>query len=108
MAKQQTTLKRNFTKEELIKLCHSRIPRMRHIEGFLDSNLITPLPIWSPVPEKYRRTAKDSFSIWGLEAQPVKWLPAELQKYIVYIRRGRKNRIVGIGLKKGAYKNQDR
>lgn len=104
MVTQQTSLKRHFSKEELIKLCHSRIPKMRVIVGFMDSNLITPLPIWSPVPEKYRRTAKDSFHTWGLEAQPIKWLPAELQKHALYVKRAR---TVSIGLKKEAYTHKE-
>lgn len=92
MAKQQLTLEQHFSKEELIALCHSRIPKMRHIEGFLDSNLIAPLPIWSPVPEKYRRTAKDSFSVWGLEAQDPKCLPFVLQEFVCLVKEGRGKR----------------
>lgn len=109
MSEQQTTLKRHFSKEELIKLCHSRIPQMRYIVDFGDSNLIAPLPIWSPVPEKYQRTAHDSFSIWGLEAQPIKWLPIELQKFAYYVkRRSRGKRVtINIGLKPEAYKNNE-
>jgi len=75
---------------------------MRHITGFLDSNFIAPLPIWSPVPEKYRRTGRDSFHAWGLEAQPIRHLLAELQKYAFYIRKNGK--IVAIGVKKEGMK----
>ena len=104
MTENQTILTRHFSKEELIELCHSRIPGMRHIVGFMDSGLIAPLPIWSPVPEKYRRSARDAFHNWGLEAQPIRWLPAELQKFAFYVKRH--GRIVGIGLRKGACKER--
>lgn len=94
---QQVALTRNMTLEDKIKLCHSRIPQMRHIDGFLDSNLIAPLPTWSPVPEKYRKSAHDSFSVWGLEAQEPKYLPEVLKQFV---RVGKK----GITLLEGAYK----
>lgn len=97
----QTSLKRNFILEDKVKLCHSRIPMMRHIEGWLQSNLIAPLPIWSPVPEKYRRGARDSFSIWGLEAQHPEHLPAILQPFVHVERRG--NRKPSITLLEGAF-----
>jgi hypothetical protein len=100
---QQLNLERHFSKEDLIALCHSRNPERRHIEGFLGFNLIAPLPIWSPVPEKHRKTAQDSFSIWGLEAQHPKYLPSELQPF-VYFLRNKRGKIVGIGLREGAYK----
>lgn len=105
---EQLTLERHFSKEELIVLCHSRIPKMRHIEGFLDSNLIAPLPIWSPVPERYRRTAKDSFSIWGLEAQHPKYLLAALQPFVYVFKRGKGKRTrYFLGLREGAYKKRE-
>ena len=107
MAK-QLTLEKHFSKEELIALCHSRIPRMRHIEGFLDSGFITPLPIWSPVPEKYRKTARDSFSIWGLEAQHPKYLPAALQPFVSFVKRGKGKRAHSVlTIREGAYKNRN-
>jgi len=108
MAK-QLTLTQHFSKEELIALCHARIPKMRHIEGFLDSGLIAPLPIWSPVPKQYRRTAKDSFSVWGLEAQHPKYLPAALQPFIRIVKRGKGKRAHSVlTFSEGAYKNKER
>ena len=99
----QITLELGFTLNEKIALCHSRISRTRHIEGFLDTGLIAPLPIWSPIPEPYRKTAHDSFSIIGLEAQDPKYLP-EVLKPFVYFIKGKNGKIRGIGLRKGAYK----
>lgn len=103
MTEIQTSLRRNFALEDKVRLCHSRIPMMRHIEGFSDSNLIAPLPIWSPVPEKYRRTARDSFSIWGLEAQNPEYLPAILQPFVRFEKRG--NGELCLTLLEGAYKH---
>jgi hypothetical protein len=101
----QVSLERNFTLNEKIALCHSRIPKMRHITGFLDSGLIAPLPTWSPVPEPYRRTSRDSFSVWGLEAQHPKYLP-EVLKPFVYIIRNKNGKFRGLGLREGAYKKE--
>jgi len=64
-------------------MCHSRIPAMRHIVDFLQFDLIAPLPIWSPIPEKYQRTARDSFYTWGLEAQPIKWLLLDFKSSLI-------------------------
>jgi hypothetical protein len=100
----QVSLERNFTLKEKIALCHSRISKMRHIEGFVDSGLIAPLPIWSPVPEPYRKTTHDSFSIWGLEAQHPKYLPAILQPFVYVEVRGRSKKSCYVGLREGAYK----
>jgi len=105
LAKQQVTLKRHFSKEELIKLCHSCIPKKRQVVGFLKSNLVAPLPILSPVPEKFQRTAKDSFYTWGLEAQPIKWLPAELQKHAFYKKQ--RGKFYSIRLREEAYAKQE-
>lgn len=85
----QTTLTVYMTLNDKVELCHSRIPQMRHITGFLDSNLIAPLPVWSPVPKEHQRTAQDSFSIWGLEAQHPKYLPAILQPFVRFETRGK-------------------
>jgi hypothetical protein len=83
----QITLLKTFTPSDRIKLCHSRIPMMRCITGWLDSGLIAPLPIWSPVPEPYRRTGtQDDFSIWGLEAQHPKYLPEILKPFVRVVR----------------------
>ncbi len=107
MGLKQLTLEKQFTKEELIKLCHSRIPNMRHIEGFSNTGLIAPLPIWSPVPERYRKTAKDSFSICGLEAQHPKYLPAALQPFVCVVKRGKGKRAHSfLALREGAYKKE--
>jgi len=105
LVEKNSSLLKQFSKEELIKLCHSRIPKMRHIEGFIDSNLITPLPIWSPVSKKFRRSAKDSFSVWGIEAQLPKYLPLALQPYVFIKCRGKgKRKVCFIQLKPEAYK----
>jgi hypothetical protein len=98
----QTSLERNLTLEEKVKLCNSRIPMMRHKEGWLQIDLICPLPIWSPVPEKYRRTAQDSFSIWGLEAQHPKYLLEILKPFVCVEKRGRGKPF--LTLLEGAYK----
>ena len=84
----QLSLNRNFTIAEKISLCHSRIPEMRTITGFLDTGLIAPLPIWSPIPEKYQKTAQDDFSVWGLEAQHPKYLPEKLKPFVRFNGRG--------------------
>lgn len=106
MAK-QLSLEKYFSKEELIALCHSRKRKMRHIEGFIDSGLIAPLPIWSPVPEKYRRTPQDSFSVWGLEAQDPKYLPFVLQEFVYLVKEGRgKRKGWSVRLREGAYKKE--
>ena len=78
---------------------------MRHIEGWLQIDLICPLPIWSPVPEPYRRTAQDSFSSWGLEAQHPKYL-LEVLKPFVRVKTQGKGRFkhAYLVLLPGAYK----
>jgi hypothetical protein len=103
MTEIQTSLRRNFTLEDKVKLCHSRIPMMRYIEGWLQVDLIAPLPIWSPVPEKYRRSARDDFSVWGLEAQHPKYLPAVLQPFVRIEKRGSGERC--LTLLEGAYRH---
>lgn len=100
----QTTITATLSSEEKIKLCHSRIPQMRHIDGFLDSGLIAPLPTWSPVPEPYRRTGQDHFSIWGLEAQHPKYLPEILKPFVRLQKRGKNE---NIWLLEGAYKHSE-
>lgn len=100
----QTTLTANMTLNDKVKLCHSRIPQARHIEGFLDFDLIAPLPIWSPVPEKYRKSAHDSFSVWGLEAQHPKYLPEVLKPFVQIQKRGKNE---NIWLLEGAYKHRE-
>ena len=108
MAK-QLTLEKYYSKEQLIALCHSRIPKMRHIEGFVDTGLIAPLPMWSPVPEKYRKTAKDSFSMVGLEAQHPKYLLEILKPFVYVVKRGKGKRTdYRLMLREGAYKKCDR
>jgi hypothetical protein len=85
----QITLERNLTLSEKINLCHSHIPQMRHIEGFLDTGLIVPLPIWSPIPEKYQKITRDKFSVVGLEAQDPKYLPEALKPFVKVAKRGK-------------------
>jgi len=102
----QTTLTANITLKEKIALCHSRIPQARHIEGFVDTGLIAPLPIWSPIPEKYRRTGQDHFSITGLEAQHPKYLPEILKPFVRLETRGKGHyKHVFLALLEGAYKH---
>jgi len=100
----ETSLEGYFSKEDLTKLQKARSPRNRRVIGFIDFNLIEPLPVWSAVPKKYQRTARDSFEIWGLEAQPIEYLPSKLRKLAYYAKRG-KNGQVFIALRKEAYKN---
>lgn len=100
----QTSLAHALSPEDRIKLCHSRIPMMRHIEGWLQVDLIAPLPIWSPVPKKYQRSARDDFSVWGLEAQYPKYLPAILQPFVRVEKRG--NGEPFLSLLEGAYKHR--
>jgi hypothetical protein len=99
----QTSLTVNMTLNDKIKLCHSRIPQTRRIVGFLDTGLIMPLPIWSPVPEPYRRTPQDSFHIIGLEAQHPRYLPEQLKRFVRFEKRGRN---VILALMPGAYKRK--
>jgi len=102
----QTTLTANITLKEKVELCHSRIPQARFIEGFLDSNLIAPLPIWSPVPKEPQKTAHDSFSIWGLEAQHAKYLPEILQPFVRVETQGKGHSKHAVStLLEGAYKH---
>lgn len=96
------TLDSYLSLEDRVRMCHERIPGMRHIEGFIDSGLIAPLPSWSPVPKKFQKIAQDAFSVWGLEAQNPKHLPEVLKPFVHLVRRG--NKIVGLALDKGAYK----
>jgi len=96
------SIERYFSKEDSTKLHKSRLPRARHIEGFIDSGLIAPLPIWSPIPKEFQRTARDSFSIWGLEAQRIEHLPLKLRKLAYYTKK-RGN--IFIALRKEAHKN---
>jgi hypothetical protein len=102
----RVTVTANMTLEERIKLCHSRIPGRRHIVGFSDSNLIAPLPIWSPVPAKYSEGGNDSFSIWGLEAQDPKYLPEILKTFVRLEPHGKgHHEHLLLMLLPGAYKN---
>lgn len=86
MARAQQTIIRHLTLAEKIQLCHERIPTMRHIIGFQSGGFIADLPIWSETPKKYRKTAKDDFCVWGLEAQHPRYLPEILKPYIHWVK----------------------